>query len=230
MKALITLWICCAWLQMLVAQDSSAYRGFEARLSGELFDTPLGYHGEQYYLREWVNGTILLESGELVRDKKLKYNGFLDQLIWFDLERNRMVKLDKAFIREFTLEPAGGKPLLFRRIRVSGFLPSDTLEVFAEVLAEGAASLFVQRRVIIRGSSTLDLGDRQYIYDELLPHPRYILVLPDRNVVTFNRIRKRLILAQLPPAWQEPFRESLKEVHSRLRNERQLAELVKGIR
>lgn len=223
MRTLISLLFIFIFTGAAVAQD---HPDFDARLCGEIFETPAGYNGEQYTSRDWVNGDILLEHGALVRDKKLRYNGFLDQLIWYDLDQSRMVKLEKAFIREFSLELPGGRQALYRKIKVN---PADSLEVFAEVLTEGAASLFVQRRIIIRGSSTREVGDRLYLYDDLEPYARYILLLPDRTSLSFHLIRKSLVLAMLPAAYKEQAKAYLEAHPMRLRNERQLAELVKNL-
>jgi|WetSurMetagenome_2_1015567.scaffolds.fasta_scaffold241257_1 hypothetical protein len=213
----------------LYSQEPHIGLVFEPQLCGEVYTIPKGFSGNQYFNKEWLVGDIVLNSGDTASNKLLKYNGFLDELIWLDSANNRQVKLEKHFIGEFSLKMPGDRVFKFKRIQERQLITGDPADIFVEVLSENAASLYVQRIIATRGVTTKYIEGKDYSLDYLEPQPKYFLVLPDGQTAVFRWINKRAFLRILPGSYVKTVKSILRERNLPLRNEKQLAEIVKRL-
>lgn len=203
---------------------------FEPLLCGEVYSIPKGFSGNQYFNKDWTAGDIVLDNGDTANDKLLKYNGFLDELIWLDSASNRQVKLEKHFIREFSLKMPGDRVFRFKRIQDRQLITGGPADIFVEVLCENAASLYVQRIIATRGVTTKYIEGKDYSLDHLEPQPKYFLVLPDGQTAVFRWMNKRSFLRTLPGSYAKTVKNIMWEKNLPLRNEKQLADIVKLLR
>jgi hypothetical protein len=203
---------------------------FEPPLCGEVYSIPKGFSGNQYFNKDWLAGDIVLDNDDTANNKLLKYNGFLDELIWLDSANNRQVKLEKHFIREFSLKMPGARVFRFKRIQERQLITGNSSDIFVEVLSENAASLYVQRIIATRGITTKYIEGKDYSLDHLEPQPKYFLVLPNRQTVVFRWINKRSFLRTLPGSYAKTIKNIVREQNLPLRSEKQLAEIVKLLR
>jgi hypothetical protein len=198
---------------------------FEPKLCGKLYEMPTGYKGSQYYNAEWANADILLSNGEMAVNKLVKYNGFIDELIWKNTMNLMEVKLEKHFVDGFELKNYQGKTIHFKRLMVKLPLIADSSELFVEVLAEHSASCYVYRKIVIKGYDLKDIEGKTYISNDLIAQPQYILILPDKQVVIFKHISKHAVLKALPEKYRISAKSLLQKNHIPLRSEENLKTL-----
>ncbi len=205
-------------------QITTSDTAFQPRLCGILYVSGPKTDGSPYYNDEWINSDILLSNGEMVTNKPLKYNAYIDEVIWFCQEKSVQIQLEKHFIDRFYL--IQGKTVCFKRIYVPASLTGDTLEIFAEVLYEGRMSLYAKRQVVVGGTVTQTKEAASYIYDKLVAKPRYYLVLPSHEVVMLKQISRRTVLKALPLSYRNIVKEILGAHHLRLHTENDLVDLL----
>jgi hypothetical protein len=199
---------------------------FEPRLSGEMFHIRTGVRGKQFYNDDWAASNIKLSTGEWVFNKKLKYNGLMDEIIWLQTDSFRQIKLEKHFIDEFYFKDYSGKLVRFKRIRIKLSQLIDSSDIFVEVLAENKALLYVFRNIKIEGTDNVIEGGELYSYDLLVPRPLYILNLPDGETVYFRKIRRRILLNTLNDNYKTIFRDIIQHNHLIMRTEDDLTKLT----
>lgn len=199
---------------------------FEPKLSGELFYMKGGTVGKQFYDDNWINGDIKLKSGEWVFNKKLKYNTFMDEVIWLQVDSFRQIKLEKHFIDEFCFKNPHGDTIRFIRIPFKLDPLMASTDIFVQVLCEKKASLYVFRNVKPVGTITKYIDGVNCSFDRLLPRPVYILNLPDHKKVVFKKIRNSVLLRSLPEEYKTSVRELIHQNHLSIRKENELVHLV----
>jgi hypothetical protein len=199
---------------------------FEPKLCGEIFHMRTGTVGKQFYNDVWEKSDIRLNSGEYVTNKQLKYNTYEDEVIWFQPDSFREVKLEKHFIDEFYFKNENKSLARFRRIQFKLPQMTDSSDIFVEVLFEKRMSLFAFRNVKVEG--TLDRVEKgiMYSFDKLVPNPLYILNLPQRRSAVFKRIRRNAILKSLPVDYKAKVKEIIQQNHLSIRNEQDLIKLM----
>jgi hypothetical protein len=63
-------------------------------LTGELFAPVSAVDPATWFNLEWLPGDIYLSTGEIVRNKLIRYNGLLDELFWKEPKSGNIIKLD----------------------------------------------------------------------------------------------------------------------------------------
>jgi hypothetical protein len=222
----IVLIVCCtATYGQSINMDSI----FDPPLRGETFLKKTGTEGRQFYNDDWVLGDIKLCSGETVFNKQLKYNVLLDEVIWLQAGTFRQVKLEKHFIIEFSLKEKQGRVIIFKKIRVKLPTMNDSADIFVEVLAEKATSLYVFRSVRVEETSNIVNGVQTYV-GNIVPQPQYIVKLPDQQTITFKRIKKKVIINALPEKYRNTVKATTQQNHLSIRTEEDLTKLVTFIK
>lgn len=194
---------------------------------GSSYEMPKGYAGNQYYINSWLNGDVYKNTGEVVSNLRLRYNMFLDELIWYNCDTCFEVMIDKGLVSSFVLKPEGKPEFVFDKIRVKPDLLTDSTEVFAQQLYAGLLTCYALRKSVIRGYTLMGSGGSGYILENLEPQPGYILVLGKNKQVTFNRISKRKILKALPTNLQQLALQIMVEKNIRIHDELSLVQFVK---
>lgn len=170
---------------------------FSRRLTGETFMDLMKYNGNQYINDDWVEGDILLSTGEKVYGNKIKYNGLLDEVIWLNSSGLREYKLDKQLISEFWYKNIRGESIHFKKLSVVK-ASNNQSEIFAEVAAEGKVSLYIQRRITKVDGENRFKEDRLYAFDILGPEPLYYIKLPSNNFAVMSKITRNSFLKLFP--------------------------------
>lgn len=197
---------------------------FDQGLSGKLNNPPHQPIGNQHYPSEdWLYGDVLLENGIVVKDKRLRYNGYLDELFWLYEGDYQQIQLDRNFIKESTLYKQGQlEPVIFRKISIDAPLITSRDNVFGELLYEGALQLYAFRRVI--DSRTAEIGEVGPI---ISPSPLFVLIMPEGTSKIINRINRRNLLVLFPGKKGE-IRNVLRDNRIfRLRSEQDLIDAVR---
>ena len=125
----------------------------EEKLSGKITTEKFSFKGSPYLNKNWADGDILLINGKMVKHKFLKYNCYLDQVLWLRAIDNSVVELAKETIKEFYLTFSdNSEKICFRRIWIKRAVSNDSTNSFAQVLVDGKISFYVLRTVQIASS------------------------------------------------------------------------------
>lgn len=199
---------------------------FEQGLSGSLYIPGRKLIGDPYFPREkWIRGDVRLTTGATVKDKLLRYNGYMDELFWLYEGDYSQVKVDRDMIDGFILNtPTGG--LRFTRITVHVPPLIWNREVLGQVMYEGDISLFCYRRVIETGLGDYLSDDKIYGGRKVRASHLYIIMLPCGKQATISRIRRSSILNLFPENRAE-IRRLLRQNRLRPYNEAGLVEAMK---
>ena len=196
-------------LPVVVKAGSDAPDGFKPRLSGEIVNLTLQSRGSQFHNPEWLYGDIELYSGETVKNKQLRYNGFRDALIWLHADTQQSILLDTDLIKGFILHnPAQNRTMTFERL-----IPRAGSEgMFAERLYSGMISLYAHRKIEQTGEATQLQGNALRPIAVLEPKPAYYIIDHNQQVIELNRLNRRSLLAAFP--------EHRREIRALLRQNR----------
>ncbi len=198
---------------------------FEPKLTGEAYIAKAGMIGRQFFNDEWAESDIKLTTGEKVSNKLLKYNGYLDEIVWLTPENFKQVKLDKYAIDEFVLKNYFGNSLRFKRINIKQMFISDSTDIFAEVVIESNVSLYIFRKIGIAGTITKDSKGGFYSFDQLESAPVYYLKLTNSGYANLQRLNRRSLL-HLFPEQKTAIKKLLRQNHQQLKTESDLVEVV----
>jgi hypothetical protein len=168
----------------------------EPKLIGDVFLNQTTGTVSQYFMNEWLYGIIYLSNHMIVPNKILRYNGYLDRLIWLT-DNYQHIKLDKESIDGFCLfDRYDDKSYYFQKIRIKEELSSDSTMVYAQLLCKGNISLFAYRKVVHSG--TTEGQDYQYMIDEFEKKTFYYFKFPNNTSAGFRHISKRNIVKAFP--------------------------------
>jgi hypothetical protein len=173
--------------------------GSEPFLSGELFEPASSPAIVTYFNKDWLSGDIWLTDGRIVRNKKIKYNGLLDELFWFESRSNQTVKLDKEAILQFHfLNFQGDTTVNFRKIKVKRDILSDSSEIFVQEIFRGKLSLLVFHSFYFAGREAVRMNNSSFLKEIYKEEPVYYLRSPDNRIAEFKRFNRRNIYAHMP--------------------------------
>jgi hypothetical protein len=164
---------------------------------------------KDYLFNSWANGELLLNNGELVKNKIIHYDGFSDQLFIFTGNAIEQSIVENTTVQGFYIQSKEGK-VFFKRMKIKYWFQPDSTIGYAQVLAEGKISLYVHRRVETNSSGT-----------QLHKAYSYFMKLPDGRLYPINANRNSFL--SLLPSKQKEFKAVLKSEHLRCKDDEQLA-------
>lgn len=132
-------------------------------LSGPLYINPvLGYKGERFF-GNWMKGTLHFENGDSVLGANLRYEKYLDEVLFINDEYRTGV-LPKQRISGFTLHGDGEENFIFVKKKTKHSLETDSAFHFLQSLTRGKMELMVLRRVVKDDPYILLSADVYLIY------------------------------------------------------------------
>lgn len=168
----------------------------EPKLFGDLYQQKNIGIGSQYYIEDWLNGDVYLSNKCVVKNQYLRYNGFLDRLMWFTPGTHQQVKLDKEQIEGFCLNSRTGKDYCYEKIIIKEELIFDSVAVFAEVLYKSDISLYAYRKIDIVGYHVVSRGSKYMDIYKL--ENTYFLKLENGKTLGFKKFGKHNIYKLFP--------------------------------
>ncbi|TFG44428.1 MAG: hypothetical protein E4H43_00340 [Bacteroidia bacterium] len=170
----------------------------ESLLSGELFDQSLTPDFATYFNIAWLEGDILLTNGRIARNKKIKYNGLLDELFWLEPVSNQTIKLDKESILQFHfLDFQGDTTIRFRKIKVKQDIFTDSSEIFVQEINKGKLSLLISYSFYFAGKETVRTNKGSFLKDIYKEEPVYYLSFPDNRLIELRRFSRKNLYTSL---------------------------------
>jgi len=155
----------------------------------EYIDPVAGYKGDSFY-NDWTYGEILLTNGEKITGLSLRYEGYLDQLLWLREDFIPCI-VCKACITGFNLyddsDNIAASFITKKGIRLP--FENDSADCFFQTLVKGEYSFYAFRRVI-RLSDVFELADdtKYYIFNN--DHQYEKLKLRTRDLLNVSFIDK----------------------------------------
>jgi hypothetical protein len=198
-------------------------------LSGEVFQSGQASVGSQYFYEEWLEGDVLLKSGQLVERKMLRYNGLLDELIWMPAPTRPQVRVDKNMVAQFSIVlPGTSKKVVFENVTIRPRFQSSEINIFAQALHRENLSLYAYRKVKQKDELTRRTERGVYIIPVLEPDPVYYIVFSDHQAVPLRKLNNRSLIRVFPDQRRE-IREILRDENLRIRTERDMILAVMAI-
>jgi hypothetical protein len=186
------------WIPGAYGSGSVKYNP-HVRLSGEVFTSTLHASGSQYLFEEWSNGDVTLTTGAMVKGVSLRYNGYLDELIWLNTASNLQIMVDKSLVSMFTLQnPQNGELLNFRKISHRSWYANEASDIYAQVIYDGAFSLMAYRNIRKTGDTTLFTESGITVRATISPAHEYFLITPENEVHLVRNFNRRTFMRMFP--------------------------------
>ena len=135
--------------QSVCSQDSMYLAIEEPNLYGKLFVNPYIGNETQYHL-PWLYGDITLTNGQVAKNEYLRYNGFLDEILWIRSTDYKTVIIERNSIESCVLyDKSGSVSAKYRKEDVKDIIWEFEDDVFMQVLAEGQVELLIYRKVAV---------------------------------------------------------------------------------
>jgi hypothetical protein len=152
-----------------------------------------------YFNKSWLIGDIWLTDGTVVKNKKIRYNGLLDELLWQEPKSNQIIKLDKEAILRFHFHDfEGDTTVYFRKIYVLRNILNDSIETYVQELYNGDLSLFVSHAFYLLRKDKIQMGETYYLKDIYKEEPVYYLKYLNNQFVGFKRYSRKILYAFVP--------------------------------
>jgi hypothetical protein len=168
-------------------------------LPGELFIPTEPLDVITYFNEDWLPGDIYLTNGEVVRNKYIKYNKLLDELLWLDPSSKKIIKLDKEGIFQFHFYNfKGDTTVYFKRITVKRHPLADSSKIFGQEIYNGRISFFIQYNIIIEQQELAVVNNvfcQKNIYGE---KPIYYLQFLNKKAVGLTGLNRKSLFAVFP--------------------------------
>lgn len=198
---------------------------FSTNLTGKTFVENRTYRGDQYYNTDWLTGDVLLSTGEIVSNKKLKYNGLLDELIWLNTVIPGVYSIDRPLIYEFRLKNFHNRVVRFVKINVKDSTLGHKNDIFVEELVKGNISLYVQRKISITDVMMIEREHKLYPLNFIGPTPVYFIKLSTDNYLPMSALNRASLLG-LFPLQKKNLKKLATQNHVDLRTEKGLMEMI----
>jgi hypothetical protein len=207
--------------------DNENKDAFESNLSGEIYYAQPGLLGNEFFNGNYLNGDVVLTTGDTIANKALRYNGRIDGLLFLPSNSSHEILLDHAFVKAFSLKIQPDHPAaIFRKIKINKEMSSDSTDVFGQLLFQDKLSLYAFRRSIHTEDVIMNVGDMRVSKERYDFSPIYYFQLSNHRTIGFKKFRKRE-LYKLFPANKELMKRLFKEKHQRrFRNEDDLVRIA----
>lgn len=168
-------------------------------ITGELFAPSVPIDITTYFNRDWLQGVIYLCDGGIIRNKKIRYNGLLDELFYLDNKSNKTIKVDKEQVSRFHFKNMlADTAVYFNKIRVKRDNISDSGEIFAQEIYTGKLSLFIFHKYSFVRSELVSTEAGALLKDIYKEQPVYYLRYMNNNPEGFKKLNVKNLSSFIP--------------------------------
>lgn len=191
----------------------------EEKLVGREYRSDISNQGSPYFLYEWVSARVDFISGKSKSDLQIKYDGFHDELIYFNANRHIMVEIEKSTIKNFSFS-LGGYQYNFERMQMDGLQNEGR---FFQVLYSGSIGLVCWRKVELVKDQAGASG--KMVYQRV---PQYYL---QNSHIGFQQIRlsKKAFLHYIKKEKLNAVKKLIRANHLKFKKEMQFANSLQVI-
>jgi hypothetical protein len=220
-------------LNSIAAQDNKPCGcndelSFEPKLVGHVFILPQGLNSKTFISELPFASDVYLVQNEKVTNVNLTYNGYLDELIWQEPNKLKMVQLDKELITGFRVYKFNSDTnVLFEQIHIKKIFLTDSAHVFAQLLLQNKVSLFAYHTIYISEVEKLTYKEKIFYKNIFKPKTIYFFKLSNNKTIGFEKFRKKHLYALFPDK-KEAMSQKFKEFKQRrFRTEDDLVQITK---
>ncbi len=182
----------------------------EDKLFGRIFINRFINYDSQFFYR-WAKGDVTLYDSTVLKNKYIRYNHYLDELIWTRKLDYKSAIIDKQSVRAFSIYDDNNAPVAhFIKTRLKNWYENDSIDIFLQVLVEGNISLYAVRKI-------------ELIENVIYNKDRYYVLL-EGNYNNFKPSRVNLL--RLFPGKRAEFRSILRKNKLQVRHEDQLIKAI----
>lgn len=185
------------------------------RLIGKRYSSTFSYKGPQYLDTEWRDGTVYLSNGDSATHIFLKYNRYLDELIYFNKQTNSMVRLDKKPITGFRIT-IGNDVFYFKKL---AFNRSSEKASFYEVLYRGRHIEFLVHRFSELSICPSYIGESGMKKDMEFKKVENYLISDNENGLLPIRLKKKSLVLKFGELKKKEIRKFLHQYHLSVNDE-----------
>jgi len=165
--------------------------------------------GEIY--NQLSSGDIILNNGEKITDRAIRYDGVLDQLILPSADDRVKIAVEKSTLKGFDIRMFNSNKILhYIKLNIKDIFSNNYEEHYVQLLVSGKTSLYASRGL-----------QHAVAANELRIYYSYILVKEDGTMFHFLTYSRRYI-TNLFPEKKNIFKQQLRKQRNRIRNEEQL--------
>jgi len=171
MRTILILFLSCLVFPLLGQQyngDCNSDKDYAAflqiGLQGFEYGNPVeNYEGNQYF-NKWTRGEVILINGDAITDIYLRYEKYLDALLWLRESDYKQGIIQKQGITGFSLFNAAGEiTATFVKKRYKQPYEADSTDAFFHILVSGELTFYAYRRVIESPNDYLLIEDTRYL-------------------------------------------------------------------
>jgi len=168
-------------------------------ITGELFESSVPLDITTYFNRDWLEGDIFLCDGGIIRNKKIRYNGLMDELFCLDNKSNKIIKIDKQQVSRFHFRNMpGDTTVYFNKIMAKRDIISDSVEIFAQEIYTGKLSLFIFHKYLFERSELVSTDVGALLKDNYKEQPVYYLRYMNNNPEGFKKLNVKSLSSFIP--------------------------------
>lgn len=223
MRHLILIFLINTIFVLSQAQEKNCYCNYSNVTEEVLEDKITGIALSDYNIKlpegeiynQWSKGDIILNNGEKITNRVIRYDGVSDQLIVSQLNDFVKLAVEKSTIKGFDIQMFNSDKILhYKKLRIKPIYSSGYEDGYAQLLVPGKTSLYASRRIQYVGAT-----------NEPRTYYSYIIVKDDGSMFHFLFYSRRYI-ASLFPEKKNIFKSQLRKQHNRVRNEDQLIQAI----
>jgi hypothetical protein len=169
------------------------------------------------FIDEWRNGDVHLVNDAVIKNKLLRYNGYLDEVIWLRTEDYKMGKLYKSQISSFRLYAnEENKECKYVKKTLPWDLNSESEDVFLEVLVEGTYEFYAFRQM-----------KRNHNANEVFP--RFLYFIKYENKYTRIKLRQSELIRLFDKDLRPNVRRDLRQARLKYRTEEDMIHAIEHL-
>lgn len=201
---------------------------FQVPLVGREYIPPSKGEGSPFLYDSWNSGYIILESGDTITGKPLKFDCLNNKLLFLS-DNTEIIELDRNYIKGFGLY--SNAPMTARKFeKLSTKLPfiSDSAMQYLEIMVKGKFNLYAYVKVKIYNEKPAGNESGSYLINRYTKKVLFYAQLDNLPIQLINPSKNSLLNAY--PEYKAKIKKILKDNHSsRIRNQRQIINSIKLI-
>lgn len=153
-------------------------------VAGELYAGDL--QSDTYLNPDWIEGDLLLETGDRINNVFLRYNGMTDELFWREPVLNNVIKVDKESVRSFHFNYfRGDSAVFFARMKIKKDFVSDSTSCFLQEIVFSRIKLYIYRSKSFLRKENYSVNGKISMRDIFIEQPVYF-ILSDSGLSVFK--------------------------------------------
>ncbi len=168
-------------------------------------------HLKQQYYNAWQNGEVILKNGKRIANVNIRYNGFLDELLWVRDKDHQAVIVDKSNVSGFILKNEVQPDIYFKKIETQELQIPEKEDIYVQILTKGTFTIYAFRKI------------GYYTYTDEMFEDFYYIV--EHNGKKQKILPRRSLVKKAFPNYKEEIKNTLHSNFLMIRNEHDFVRL-----